>query len=495
MTSADDERDPTMGDKAVRDSIAVTNEPPHSENDAAGSGERATYGTERAMTPFDTEDDDFTDFEDPDSPLSLTVPEPQPADSLPDNCSCSDSDQACAEIGLEPTLENILKVMQDAHDMLFQNTIRKNQKEDTRNKMAWAIKHVKAMSVGVKDTQIQQERQGENTCLKGIWAELTEIKKAVKQTYAQAVAGSTRTPTHHEPKHTCATPGHGCGTGGTRGTKATAQHEPQFNEEYEKDRARTEQAKKDVIITARDANDDVRTSVANNKEEEIRKGLQQIIQGSEDTSTVEVKSVKKLAKHTVRIRCHTESDATKVKQLDWKEIFGGATVVKTEYGVVIHGVAKYLMANLDNFKTLIEKANGIKITRVAPLIKNARNPDAPTQSIIIFTVSAEEANKCIDSTVTIERRRYEAERYTPQCQIKQCFNCQAYGHKADTCKKKPVCGKCAQDHETRDCGNEQVKCANCGEAHCAWHYQCSKRQGIAQTMEARRSKAPIKYLC
>jgi len=170
-------------------------------------------------------------------------------------------------------------------------------------------------------------------------------------------------------------------------------------------------------------------------------------------------------------------------------------IVKTEYGIVIHGVPKHLMENIEEFMANIECANRIKVKRIAPLIKNARNPNAPTQSIEVFTESPEEANACIDDMVIIERRLYNSERYIPQCQIKQCFNCQAYGHKADICKKKPKCGKCAQEHETRNCTSEEVKCVNCKEAHFAWHHQCSCRQEIVQNMETPRPNIPSKFPC
>ena len=211
--------------------------------------------------------------------------------------------------------------------------------------------------------------------------------------------------------------------------------------------------------------------------------MQNLIQQDDATANVTIKSIRKLAKHVVRIRCHTESDATKLRQLKWEEILGGATIVKTEYGIIIHGVPKNLMENTEELMANIECVNQIKVKRIAPLIKHARNPDAPTLSIIIFTETPEEANKCIDDIVVIERTLYNADKYTPQCQIKQCFNCQVFGPKADTCKRKPKCGRCAQEHETRNCTSEELACANCDDAHVAWHHECSRRQEIAQKME------------
>ena len=40
-------------------------------------------------------------------------------------------------------------------------------------------------------------------------------------------------------------------------------------------------------------------------------------------ATVKVQSVRKLVNHVVRIHCHTENDATKIKELNWTELLEG----------------------------------------------------------------------------------------------------------------------------------------------------------------------------
>lgn len=46
--------------------------------------------------------------------------------------------------------------------------------------------------------------------------------------------------------------------------------------------------------------------------------------------------------------------------------------------------------------------------------------------------------------------------------LRRCWNCQGYGHSANKCIRETVCGKCAGNHETRDCDNLEKKvCTNC----------------------------------
>ena len=382
---------------------------------------------------------------------------------------------------MEPSLKNILEAMQTVHDVLLQATLRAEQKIDARTKMAWAIENIKAMSGEFDDIPTPQRTSEECASHKEIMSELAEIKKAVKQTYAQAAQkamSANPITTNHGTDHN---------------------HTPTDDRNsiaiLEQERIRDAQAKKDVILTIREASDTMKKEIADIGDDVITKKLQDLIQQNASTATVKVQNVRKLTNQAIRIRCHTENDAIQVKELNWMELLNGAMITKMEYGIVIHGVSKRLMTNIEEFKRKIEDKNHIKIKRVALLRKNTRNPDAPTQSIILFTESPEEANESIDEDLIIEKRIYKAERYKPQCQIKQCFKCQAYGHKADTCRKKLACGRCAQEHQTRDCTNEQVKCVNCNDAHVAWHHQCSRRQEIAHKMETRKAVIPATFTC
>lgn len=389
--------------------------------------------------------------------------------------------EAIIEFNMDPTLENILKAMQGVEEALSQNTLRSGQKAEARSKMAWLIKHAETLIEKVDDASAPQRKPEEEACHKEIMTELAEIKKAVKQTYAQAAQKAVAIDTHPAVH-----------TGKTHPT-CTTDHECEAD--LNQDKARNEQAKRDIVITARGASDDTKKKIENAEEEEITDSLQELIQQSASAAGIKVQGIRKLAKHVVRIRCHTESDAKQIRELNWDELLEGAAVMETEYGIVVHGVPKHKMTNIEEFMANIERLNGIKVKRVALLRKNTRSTESPTQSIIIFMGSPEEANKCINDAVIIGRRRHGANRYTPQCQIRQCFNCQVYGHKADVCKKKPVCGKCAQEHETRNCVSEELRCTNCKGVHTAWSHECPRRQEIAQKMEMRKSKIPTKFSC
>ena len=127
-----------------------------------------------------------------------------------------------------------------------------------------------------------------------------------------------------------------------------------------------------------------------------------------------------------------------------------------------------------------------------PLRRRNRNPTATIHSIVIFTKCPKEADECIENGINIEHRHHPAERYIPQCQIRQCFKCQGYGHKASTCKET-TCGKCTEEHETKNCESETAKCTQYKGPHAAWHYKCPARQHETECMEMIKDALSLYY--
>jgi hypothetical protein len=206
-----------------------------------------------------------------------------------------------------------------------------------------------------------------------------------------------------------------------------------------------------------------------------------------------IRRVLKTPNETLKICCTSEKEAEELRNQDWTKTFEGAEVLKDLYGIIIHGVAKNDIDpekhTPEDMKTRLEEANhsNIKIIKMIPLRRKARNPKAPTHSIVIFMESPTEANDCISYGIKIGYRHYPTEKYVPCCQIRQCFKCQGYGHKAKDCTRTTRCGKCAQEHDTRACTNETKECALCKDAHYAFDYEkCSVGKRRIELMETVR---------
>jgi hypothetical protein len=309
-------------------------------------------------------------------------------------------------------------------------------------------------------------------------AKLDEIRKTVSEppkTYTEAAQRAADRPTAPIIRNRPAHP------------------DPEVKARMEK--LRRERAKTEVILTTRGARDEVKEKWANMSNEAITESLKQAIEniGIEPTKIHKAQKIT----HGIKIRCTSDKEAEELYNIEWKNIFEGADVVEQWSKIVLHGVSKNIIDferdKPEEIIARIEDANhGIKIGKVEPLTKRPRNPNAPTQSIIISMKHSEEADECIMSGMSIERRWFRPERYTPQCRINQCFNCQGYGHKANVCTRKTRCGKCAQEHDTRECESETMQCANCKDSHHAWHQECPNRQRRKEQIE--REKAEISIL-
>ena len=193
--------------------------------------------------------------------------------------------------------------------------------------------------------------------------------------------------------------------------------------------------------------------------------------------------VRKVSQWCIKIICSTPEDATKLRTLDWEKLLG-AKLATPVYGVVAHGVAKdYINPMADDpgstAKAIkkIEKLNSINIARVAPLMRKPRSLDAPTHSIIVFVEDPNHADQLIARGMHAGKRHHSTEKYLPGCQLMQCFKCQGFGHKAERCTRPQRCGKCAKDHQTKACTEQDSEiCALCDGNHHAWHEDCPKRQ-------------------
>lgn len=99
------------------------------------------------------------------------------------------------------------------------------------------------------------------------------------------------------------------------------------------------------------------------------------------------------------------------------------------------------------------------------------------------------ANKAIDLGIIWDATVLRTRIYDRSARIKQCYNCQKYGHIGSTCSNRTACAHCAGSHQTRDCPRKQAgdtsrKCANCGGAHAAWARACVHFQNETARIQA-----------
>jgi hypothetical protein len=142
------------------------------------------------------------------------------------------------------------------------------------------------------------------------------------------------------------------------------------------------------------------------QEQDIAERLQEAIKHDwKGGPEIQIRAVKKVSPHIIKIQCNTEVDVAALQQLKWELIFEGATQVKKSYGVVLHRVPKKNLdlADQTQAKHELEGSNTLKsISRVTLLMRKPRNSTAPTHSIVIFLDNAKEADRCISEGIVIQ---------------------------------------------------------------------------------------------
>lgn len=216
--------------------------------------------------------------------------------------------------------------------------------------------------------------------------------------------------------------------------------------------------------------------------------------------------VSKLAK-SFRIQFTTEDEADTIHKLNqnkddiWNVAFEGLKLYEPMYGIVVHGIptADLNTTMMDDKEVInrLEAENDIKagtIVKITPLRRQKnRTPDSVKlhHSIVVYMNNQHKANKCIVNGFYVDYVHYNAvQRFTPQYQIMQCFNCCDYGHRSTNCKRHSRCGKCGENHNTRECKSTTVHCFQCKGPHEAWHPQCPARIAEKDRLEELMGNTP-----
>jgi hypothetical protein len=204
---------------------------------------------------------------------------------------------------------------------------------------------------------------------------------------------------------------------------------------------------------------------------------------------IRVVSANQLKSGDLSIKAARREDAEALKQFanDWVDRVGrGATIRLPTYGILAHGIRTSTMdtEKFEEIKAILLHDNrpfipNADITYIGWLSRASLTKSAST--IIVELSSPEDANKIIDEGLIWQGEAFQCERYDRQCRLKQCYQCQRYGHIGTQCKASATCGYCAEAHSSKDCPSKADKstarkCAVCKGAHEAWNHRCPVRK-------------------
>lgn len=138
--------------------------------------------------------------------------------------------------------------------------------------------------------------------------------------------------------------------------------------------------------------------------------------------------------------------------------------------IIIHFVPTSFNPSSDYDLRKLEDDNELQTcsitkARWAKAIENRRE-NQKVASLLLYLSEPNAANKLISSGAVIANKRVRATK-TVREELR-CYHCQLYGHIALRCPRlmanpddPPTCGKCAENHPTKECSSDYVRCANC----------------------------------
>jgi phage-related protein len=221
-----------------------------------------------------------------------------------------------------------------------------------------------------------------------------------------------------------------------------------------------------------------------------------------DPTEVEVQGIRNVRRGGVLLSCKSKKDVKKLQEVV-EEKMGDEYQLKIPEGMN----PQVKIVNITEKWDAVELKNKLKIQN--NILKNAKalkvcKIETSRNSTERFNVVVEMDGNTFEQLMNQDRIYvgWDRCRFFEHMNVRRCFNCKGYKHKAEGCRNKKACAKCAEEHDTMECKNDIERCVNCilanknlrlglDENHCAWSMNCQvykkkeneKRKKIAYSNE------------
>ena len=212
----------------------------------------------------------------------------------------------------------------------------------------------------------------------------------------------------------------------------------------------------------------------------IRKAIKKEMRTQAERNNWRCTPVTRDPRNTARIRvtCRDEAELQLVKEGTQKGAAPGLRVLRDQlYPVKIDNANR--AAVLDQDGSIRPEAAEVfgkeNEERIAKMIWLSKKQSAKAYgSMVIYVTKGSDAVRLLQGQYFhIAGESAYTSVYELRTSPVQCYNCQAIGHKAFSCTKNVVCGKCATEgHHHRECLEEVPKCVPCGGSHESFSKNC-----------------------
>ena len=134
--------------------------------------------------------------------------------------------------------------------------------------------------------------------------------------------------------------------------------------------------------------------------------------------------------------------------------------------------AKVLAGDLTEVREELASTANITITELRPLYSRERM--AETGCLRVTVATSDDAKRLLYQGALVNYEMHRVAKWKEDTRIPLCHNCQAYGHKAYTCKAQTRCALCGKGHASADCktNEDERRCPSCKGRHPAYSRDC-----------------------
>lgn len=212
----------------------------------------------------------------------------------------------------------------------------------------------------------------------------------------------------------------------------------------------------------------------------IREGVETMVRSHADKGQWRCIAVTKDPRNSDRIRvtCRTEEELHLVKETAKKVVVSGARVLNDQlYPIKIDNVNRFAVLNQDGTvrdgaAETFGQENNVQIAKISWL-SNKETAKAYGSMVVYVTKGSDATRLLQEQYFNVEGESAFTRIFEQRNGPVQCYNCQAIGHKAFSCKKTQRCAKCAKEgHRHSECIEEIAKCVPCGGPHESFSRSC-----------------------
>ncbi|KAI7948225.1 hypothetical protein MJO29_009890 [Puccinia striiformis f. sp. tritici] len=134
-----------------------------------------------------------------------------------------------------------------------------------------------------------------------------------------------------------------------------------------------------------------------------------------------------------------------------KDVHAHLEATPSSFMIIAHGVPKDFNPENPSNINLISGANNFGAGDLVKIKWLADNLASPKQagSVVLSLRNKETANRCVKTGIYLNWGHHRVTKFIPR--PPQCWKCLKMGHFGQWCREKARCGKCGDEHITKDC--------------------------------------------